>query len=634
MIPGSETPMFRRPNIGSAVHLVAGSIAIAALLMLPFSPSRADGASQHHTVNLGTTYQTIDNFGASDCWTFQHLDSWSDENKNRVADLLFSQTKGIGLSLWRCNLGGGICNETVTDSWRTIETYEVGEGEYDWTVQPGSRWFLGAAKARGVRQFLAFVNSPPRRMTRNGFTNCTDRLGTTNLNDGYEGQFARYLVDIVRHFRDNPDRRERVFFNYISPVNEPQYEWNGPTWQEGNRAGNDDIKRIIRALYAELRRQHVDSQIIAPESGNIYAMHSRDGSWNSMMGKYGAEYGDYIWRFCMDPEWAEAMGRTICYHDYGSDWPSALIDQRYEIVRERDWLGPGWKIWMTEYCYLEAGRDLSMWLALHVARLIHYDLTIANVSAWQWWTAMAPGDYKDGLLYTNWRNPGDEESIIESKTLWALGNFSRFIRPGWKRVEIAGVEGDPESLLGSAYADLNTGKVAIVYVNRGYGPVNVNIDFTGTISSFYALTPFVTSDTEGDNLKPYPTVAAGGTYTIPPRSVVTLVGRTLTTAVLLKWLYRSLLAVGIAGLAWFAFSFRTLAGKYRARYVAEVAVGRKLRSIRARESVENVSEARETSGPAPAVPNDDELPSVPQPESEDSELADAGFATIEGESLV
>ena len=50
------------------------------------------------------------------------------------------------------------------------------------------------AKARGVPQFLAFVNSPPARMTRSGFTNGSRDAGSTNLKEGYEPVFARYLA--------------------------------------------------------------------------------------------------------------------------------------------------------------------------------------------------------------------------------------------------------------------------------------------------------------------------------------------------------------------------------------------------------------------------------------------------------
>jgi len=56
---------------------------------------------------LAVKHQEIDNFGASDCWTMQKIGVWSEASKNKIADLLFDQEKGIGLSLWRFNIGGG-----------------------------------------------------------------------------------------------------------------------------------------------------------------------------------------------------------------------------------------------------------------------------------------------------------------------------------------------------------------------------------------------------------------------------------------------------------------------------------------------------------------------------------------------
>ena len=55
------------------------------------------------TINPEVTFQTIHNFGASDAWSCQYVGKWPDEQKNKVADLLFSlekkedgSPKGIG----------------------------------------------------------------------------------------------------------------------------------------------------------------------------------------------------------------------------------------------------------------------------------------------------------------------------------------------------------------------------------------------------------------------------------------------------------------------------------------------------------------------------------------------------------
>ena len=73
---------------------------------------------------------------------------------------------------------------------------------------------------------------------------------------------------------------------------------------------------------------------------------------------------------------------------------------------------------------MEPGRDLSMKTAIRTMRIIHFDLSIVNATSWSWWLAVSNGNYKDGLLYTNWKHNGDAEDILPSKLFWCLGNFS------------------------------------------------------------------------------------------------------------------------------------------------------------------------------------------------------------------
>ena len=66
-------------------------------------------------INTDAPRQTIRHFGASDAWSMQSIGTWPDEGEQtRIADWLFSmetdangQPHGIGLSLWRFNLGAG-----------------------------------------------------------------------------------------------------------------------------------------------------------------------------------------------------------------------------------------------------------------------------------------------------------------------------------------------------------------------------------------------------------------------------------------------------------------------------------------------------------------------------------------------
>jgi O-glycosyl hydrolase len=472
-------------------------------------------------VDTSIRHQVIDNFGASDAWTMKGVGTWSDENKNKIADLLFSTDRGIGLSLWRFNIGGGINRVSINNPDRSPETFEIAPGKYDWTRQAPERWFAHAARERGVPFLLGFVNSPPGTLTRNGLTNSgDDEQSTTNLKPGCEEQYAKYLCDIVQHFRDEPDPKLKLIFNYLSPVNEPQIDWARGS-QEGSRCSNDDIKKILVALRRELDARHLDTRIRALESSLVPDLWRLNAKASK---KWNAPYGNYLQAFLGDPAIAPLMDHTLCYHDYSSfDGPEVEKDHRKlgEVFTQY----PDSKLWMSEICILSAKRDLGMTMALQVARLIHADLALSGASAWQWWLAVSNGDYKDGLLYTDWRRPGDPESIIISKTFWALGNFSRFIRPGMQRIELQGDAHAFDGLLGSAYIDPASGRLVLVYVNSGDQPQRVTWTFKGSAHAPKTFTPYVTSDTE--NLRDEPRQSSGSAVEIPAKSIVTFVENVL-----------------------------------------------------------------------------------------------------------
>ncbi len=499
--------------------------------LLPAVPAAAD---VHDAVDPAARFQTIDHFAASDAWTFQAAGTWSPAIKNHIADLLFSTDRGIGLSCWRFNVGGGSQSTSISDPLHAPQTFEVAPGRYDWHRQTPEQWFLVAARARGVDQFLAFVNSPPMRMTRTGLTNsAADDASPTNLKPGSEGPYAAYLADVLAHFRDDGvlnDPAHRIAFRYVSPVNEPNNPWPGGK-QEGNRADNATIRRIVLALRDALAARRLDVQIVAPESGDAAAML---GPATGPTTRYGQPVGDYVDSFTADPALADALGHTLCHHLYGSaDGPG--LRHAADALAARMSHHPGWKLWMTEICIMEPHRDLGIAPALHLAAIVHATLAREGAAAFGWWTALSAVDYKDGLLYTDWRHPGDPESVSDSKMLWALGNYSRFVRPGFVRVALTGDSvaaqaardrrpatrpaatraATAEGLLGSAYLDPRTGRLVIVYVNDGPA-ARVQLTIPGPPRR---RTAYTTS--AADSLTPRP--APAGPLDLPARSIVTVV---------------------------------------------------------------------------------------------------------------
>lgn len=469
---------------------------------------------------------------------------WTEENKTRIADLLFSREKGIGLSAWRFNIGAGSSDtdqEIISNSWRRSESFKMSEhGAYDWSKQSGQQWFLKAARDRGVDTLIAFVNSPPVWMTKNGHAQPDQTTGSTNLKEGYEEQFASFLVDVLEHFR-----QEGLEFQYISPINEPTWDWN-KAGQEGNRYNNEDMKRAILELRRQLKAKGLPAKISAPDGVEIAALlddeffqtftdrdHYTSGANQLGTGKYR----EYIKELLRDPELREAVGHKIASHSYWSDYSKAGDDRLAKLrelmlsnLRKYD---ASAKYWMTEYCILGSdghGRDLGMDAALRVARTIHFDLSKANASAWQWWTAVSKEDYKDGLIYTDYQNPGDEENILPSKILWVLGNYSKFIRPGAVRVMLAGLN-EQEGILGSAYIHEEEKTVTAVFVNDDQNDRRIRISFQqmdgqGAVSLLQTYLTSANRDLERGCDIPLETNGSLE-VAIPARSVLTLYGNYL-----------------------------------------------------------------------------------------------------------
>jgi O-glycosyl hydrolase len=112
--------------------------------------------------------------------------------------------------------------------------------------------------------------------------------------------------------------------------------------------------------------------------------------------------------------------------------------------------------------------------ALFVANVIHTDLTIANSSVWQWWLAVSPYDFKDGLVYIDKSETGGE--FYESKLLWTLGNYSRFIRPGAKRISVEAETNNELKI--SAFKNKN-GDIVFVCINRGDENTKIQLNLSG-----------------------------------------------------------------------------------------------------------------------------------------------------------
>lgn len=478
------------------------------------------------SINTSKQFQIIENFGASDAWACQFAGLWPDEKRNAIADLLFStellsdgSPKGIGLSFWRFNIGAGSTQQGelsgIKDEWRRAESFLEPNGTYNWNRQEGQLWFLKAAQQRGVQQFLGFLNSPPVNITKNNKAYANN--GITNIDSSKFDAFGKYIVDVIKGIKSSTG----IEFNYISPVNEPQWDWSDGG-QEGSPYSNEEIFSIAKSLNKNLLENNLSTKIMVTEAGHIkYLLEDEDkpGKGNQVNAFFDPSSRFYLGQFT-------GVSKTIAAHSYFSTSPVSSAITIRKNVANRVATFPAIHYWQSEYCILGdnegeikgEGRDLGITSALYVANVIHKDLVYANASAWQWWLAVSPYDYKDGLVYID--KSKTNGTVYPSKILWAVGNYSRFIRPGMKRVELS-ISENTTGVTASAYSDDVAKKIVVVIVNTNWEQQNISLQ-NSTNSTPVIISKF-DSYTTSETKSMQKNQQSSGSFSIEPRSITTIV---------------------------------------------------------------------------------------------------------------
>jgi len=494
-------------------------------------------------VNLTGVHQTIHSFGASDAWSSKFVGNWADvSKKNQIADYLFSMDvdsggnpKGIGLSLWRFNIGAGSFEQGdssgIADEYRREECFQNADGTYNWNKQQGQQWFMNAAKTRGVKYLLGFACSPPVYMTTNGKAYGTG-AAQFNLSSSKFQNYADFLVQVCKHFQGTSTP-----LDYVSPVNEPQWNWGSNNNQEGTAASNTDIAGLVKVLGPDLQTNGVNTHVVAGEAGQITFLNTatNDNRGDQINQWFSSSSSNYIGNVAN-------VDNTISYHSYFTTCPAAtLVADRQAAATSAKNTNSSLQLWETEFgvlgdiCGSLNGypRNTNIDYGLYVAGVIHNDLAIAGASSWQWWLGINPYNYSDGLVYINTPTGGMDPSgsktdglVSDSKQLWCLGNFSRFVRPGMVRVDaVLNNQTDPVYAAGdimvSAYTEPSSKTLVIVIVDNQTSSSVISLGGLGGSATLTGsnFTAYVTSSTK--SLKK--STMSANNIQLDARSVTTLV---------------------------------------------------------------------------------------------------------------
>ncbi len=504
------------------------------------------GQVKHISVNPSKTFQVIDNFAASDAWSGNFVGKyWSDTAKQQIAEWLFSteydatgSPKGIGLSLWRVNVGAGTLEQADADIMplqRRAESFLTVDGKgYDWGKCLGQQYFMEQAVKFGCNNFLLFSNSPLVQYTLNG-KGWSSHIDAANIQPDSYDKYAAYLTDVASYYQGKGWN-----VSYISPINEPQVDWTSPR-QEGSPWKKSEMKKMYVALDRALsgNKELANVEILVGEAASLKYLYEADSNLRKRFG--GEEAPDEQVKAFFDVNSPYYIGdlkhvpRLIAGHTYHNH------TKNNEMREVRSKAGKAFEQYdvdfhQTEWCILhyappmdgfetdwqkEDKKDIQV--GLLIGRLIYSDMVDANAKAWGYWKGMElNGDYALISLLAKEGNIFNGGTVSSNKILWALGNYSFFIRPGYTRVETEGAN-DLDTLVATAYLAPDHSCIVVVFVNSGYNQENIELQLPKTYNEKVKTTTVYRTDDRIELARVYHTDKRNPTLSITPRSLTTVV---------------------------------------------------------------------------------------------------------------
>lgn len=401
--------------------------------------------------NSSTTHQgKFQGWGTSIIWWGNRI-GYSEKLSLDAATLIFGD-EGLRYNIMRYNIGGGDDpthhHITRTDSmmpgWKKWDE-EAQDFVYDYEADANQlRVLKKAIEAAGEDAYVeVFSNSPPYFMCKSGCSSGGVEPMMNNLKDECYDDFAGYLAHVTQYMQDHMG----IKVHSVSPMNEPNTDfWKQYSEkQEGCHfdAGESQNRILQATARAFAERGMTDIEVVGSDET------STDLALLAYQNYYQAT--------------KDVLSR-ISSHSYGVS--------RIEDLGNR-MRADGWNLWMSEVDGSgTAGDDAGeMGAALWLGKKIIQDINGMSPSAWVLWQAIDSHISKDGymgnqdtgmpnLLEGYWGlavADHDEQKILLTQKYYAMGQFSRYIRPGDTLIHCG------EDAL-AAY-NPETGKIVVVAVN-------------------------------------------------------------------------------------------------------------------------------------------------------------------------
>jgi glucuronoarabinoxylan endo-1,4-beta-xylanase len=222
----------------------------------------------------------------------------------------------------------------------------------------------------------------------------------------------------------------------------------------------------------------------------------------------GEKYGAAI---LADPAAAAAVD-ILATHDYYATDPAKAF---HPVAPPA---GVSTPIWETEVSGVmltsQAGPSSDIANGVAVAQWIYNALVTGGASAWHYWWLVSNNDDNEGLLLVDGGT---------TKRLRTVGNFSKFVRPGYQRIDVSGAV--PSGVQVVAFTNPSDGTIVVVAINTNSSATPLPLAIAGTKTPAQ-LTPWVTSANSDLAQQTAVSLPSGSaTLSLAAQSVTTFVGK-------------------------------------------------------------------------------------------------------------
>ena len=221
--------------------------------------------------------QHFDGWGVSLCWWAGQCGKWADKKIDEIITWLVSPT-GLNYSHFRYNICGGDdpenrhCTKHHMGNGKGLRAEMEGfkdssDDDYHWDRDAAQRKIMLKIKEkRPDAVFEAFSNSCPYYMTYSGCVSGNADGGKDNLKPEYYEEFAHYLVDVCKHYKDEYG----IEFKTLEPFNEAVTNfWYANGVQEGCHFDYESQIKLVRVLEPILRASGLNTVISVADETNV-----------------------------------------------------------------------------------------------------------------------------------------------------------------------------------------------------------------------------------------------------------------------------------------------------------------------------------------------------------------------------